>query len=138
MSRELPPELEAELLKSGMAPFIALFIDFPDPVRAFTGRGRMVLDGEEYLGIHGIASIDTIGETTSGSAVGAKATLLQVPSEFAPDIADQAVRGVAYQIFAGAFNLDHGHSDRRKQADRPATPGCETVHRRVSAAQISG
>lgn len=106
MSRALPPELEVELAKSGMAPFIALFIDFPDPVRAFTGRGKMMLDGEEFLGIHGIASIDTIGETVSGSALGARATLMQVPSEFAPDIADQAVRGVTYQIFAGAFDID--------------------------------
>lgn len=106
MSRELPPELEAELLRSGIRPFLALFIDFPDPVRAFTGRGKMMLGGEEFLGIHGVASIDTIGETVSGSASGVRATLLAVPSEFAPDIADQAVRGCAYEMYAGAFDLD--------------------------------
>lgn len=106
MSRDLPAELEGELAQTGIRPFLALFIDFPDPVRAFTGRGKMVLDGEEYVGIHGIASIDAISETTSGSAVGAKATLLQVPGEFAADLADQAVRGVAYEMFVGAFDLD--------------------------------
>lgn len=106
MSRDLPPELEAELARTGIRPFLALFIDFPDPVRAFTGRGKMTLRGEEFLGIHGIASVDAVTETTSGSATGARATLLAVPSEFAPDIADQAVRGVAFEIFAGAFDLD--------------------------------
>lgn len=106
MSRDLPPELEAELHKDGIRPFIALFIDFPDPVRAFTGRGKMLLGGEEFLGIHGVASLDTIGETTSGSATGVRATLMQVPSEFAPDIADQAVRGVLYEIYVGAFDID--------------------------------
>ncbi|WP_288016454.1 hypothetical protein [Microcystis phage Mae-JY04] len=106
MSRELSPELEAELLETGIRPFMALFIDFPDPVRAFTGRGKMMLGGHEFLGIHGIASIDTIGETVSGSASGVRATLLAVPSEFAEDIADQAVRGCAYEMYAGAFDLD--------------------------------
>lgn len=106
MSRDLPPELEAELARTGVRPFLALFIDFPDPVRAFTGRGKMMLGGEEFLGIHGIASVDAITETTSGSATGARATLLAVPCEFAPDIADQAVRGCAYEMYAGAFDLD--------------------------------
>lgn len=106
MSRDLPPELEAELIKSGIRPFIALFIDFPDPVRAFTGRGRLPIGGNDFLGIHGIASIDTIGESVSGSASGVRATLLQIPSEFAADLADQAVRGVAYEMYAGSINLD--------------------------------
>ena len=106
MSRDLPPELEAELVKSGIRPFLALFIDFPDPVRAFTGRGRLPIGGNDFLGIHGIASIDTIGESVSGSASGVRATLLQIPSEFAADLADQAVRGVAYEMYAGVINLD--------------------------------
>lgn len=106
MSRDLPPDLETELHKDGIRPFIALFIDFPDPVRAFSGRGRMMLGGEEFLGIHGMASIDAIGETVSGSASGVRATLLQVPTEFAPDIADQAVRGVAYELYVGSFDID--------------------------------
>lgn len=106
MSRDISPELEAELATSGIRPFMAMFIDFPDPVRAFTGRGRMELGGEEFLGIHGVASIDTIGETVSGSAAGVRATLLQVPSEFEADIADQAVRGVAFEMYAGVFDLD--------------------------------
>ncbi|MFN3473573.1 MAG: hypothetical protein ACK4ZW_05955 [Blastomonas sp.] len=106
MSRELAPELEAELAKSGIRPFLALFIDFPDPVRAFTGRGTMMLDGQEFTGIHGIASIDAITETVSGSAGGVQASLMAVPSEFADDVADQAVRGVAFEMYAGAFDID--------------------------------
>ena len=108
MSRDLAPELEAELYEDGLRPFLALFIDFPDAVRAFTGRGRMTLGGEEFLGIHGIASIDTIGETTSGSAAGVRASLLQVPAteENESYLADQAVRGVAFEMYAGAFDID--------------------------------
>lgn len=106
MSRDLSPELEAELIKSGIRPFFALYINFPDPVRAFTGRGKITLGGEEFLGIHGVVSIDTIGETVSGSASGVRATLLQVPNEFSEDIADQAVRGVAYEMYAGVIDLD--------------------------------
>lgn len=110
--RDLSSALEAEVTASSLRPFLAVRIEFPDPVYAFTGRGTLrfaTTDGiqREWLGIHGVASIDTIGESTDGAATGVKATLFQVPEEFRDDIADQAVRGALYELYLGVLDEDY-------------------------------
>ena len=103
MSRDigdLAPHIEQPVVR----PFIALHIDLPDPVRVFTGTGVFIHDGEEWIGAGGIGAIDTIGEATDGSATGIRATLLQVPSEFRDDIAEQATKGALFEIYVGAFD----------------------------------
>lgn len=113
--RDLDEGLNEEINAPSLRPFLALHIDFPDPVFAFTGKGAIKFnrDGspatassQEWLGIEGIASIDAISEGTSGSSTGIAATLFRVPSEFRDDIADQAVRGCLYELFIGAFDTD--------------------------------
>ena len=113
--RELDPALDEEVKAPVLRPFLAVHIDFPDPVFAFTGKGVIrfnrngtpaTSESQEWLGIEGIASIDAIKEGTAGSAAGVSATLFRVPSEFRDDIADQAVRGCLYEIFVGAFDTD--------------------------------
>ncbi|WP_246524687.1 hypothetical protein [Sphingobium phenoxybenzoativorans] len=109
--RDLPPSLAAEILAPTLQPFLALRIEFPDPVYAFTGKGAMSfasVDGamRQWLGIHGVASIGAATESTDGSAQGIEATLFQIPSEFRNDIADQAVRGCLYELYLGAFAPD--------------------------------
>lgn len=101
------PELAEEVARPQLRPFLAVHIDFPDPVFGFTGKGIINFDGQEWVGIAGIGAIDTIPETTDGSATGVSATLFQVPSEFRDDIADQAVRGCLYELFLGALSEDY-------------------------------
>jgi hypothetical protein len=102
--RDLPPELAAEIAAPVLRPFLSIRIDTPDPVYAWTGTGSITFDGITWTGVHGIASIETIGESTSGSAAGVKATLNSVPSEFEGDLADQAVRGCGYSLYVGALD----------------------------------
>lgn len=113
--RDLNPDLEAEVEAPSLRPFMAVRIEFPDPVFAFTGKGTiqfdpdggpLLPDSQKWYGIQGIGSIDAVNEGTDGSSAGVRATLLQVPSEFRDDIADQAVRGVLYELFIGAFDTD--------------------------------
>lgn len=107
--RGLDPALKAEVEKPELRPFIGVHIDLPDPVFAVTGNATIAYGGNEWTAIGGIASIDTVGEGTDGSAVGVKATLYQVPSEFRDDVADQAVRGCLYELYVGA--LDESYRD---------------------------
>ena len=102
--RDLPAELSDEIRKPALKPFLAIHIDLPDPVFAFTGSGSMQIDGNDYVGIEGVASIDQITESTDGSATGAKAVLHRVPAEFRDDVADQAVRGGLYEMYLGVFD----------------------------------
>lgn len=102
--RDLDPILAAEFARDELRPFIGVHIDLPDPVFAVTGNATIRYAGEEWTAIGGLASIDTVGEGTDGSAVGVKATLYQVPSEFRDDVADQAVRGCLYELYVGALD----------------------------------
>lgn len=110
MSREIPAALETAIEAVVVRPFMAVFIDLPDPVRAWTGQGTLQFaDGDgitrDWLGAGNAPySIDTIGESTDGSATGVKVALAQIPSEFRDDIADQAVRGATFEIYVGALN----------------------------------
>lgn len=105
--RDLPPALNAEIEKPELRPFLGLHIDLPDPVHAVTGNATITFGGETWQAIGGIGSIDTIGEAVDGSAVGVKATLYQVPSEFRDDVAEQATRGCLYELFVGALDATY-------------------------------
>lgn len=111
--RPLDPALAAEIDKPVVRPFLALHIDFPDPVFVWTGLGTIRFNSEEWVGIGGvdangnpvgIGSIDTIGEATDGSAAGLKATLIGIPPEWRDHLADQAVRGCLWETYIGALN----------------------------------
>lgn len=104
MSRDLPAPLREAITERVVRPFLAVHIAFPDPVHAWTGTGTLIFEGAQWTGIHGIGSIDTIGEGTDGSATGVKATLQQVPDDFRDEVQDQAVRGCAYELYAGALD----------------------------------
>lgn len=111
MSRDLPAELEAAIEATVVRPFLAVFIDLPDPVRVFSGSGTISFedaDGvlQEWIGHGGFGALDTISEATDGSATGVKATLFNIPSEFRDDIADQATQGARFEVYFGAFNTD--------------------------------
>jgi hypothetical protein len=109
MSRDLPTDLVDAIAEPVVRPFLALRIELPDPVYVWTGRGTLVFNDADgvsrtWIGAGGLGAIDTIGESTDGSATGIKATLLEVPSEFRDDIADQAVRGCLFEVYVGALN----------------------------------
>lgn len=109
MTRVLPTALNDAIDEPVVNPFLAIRIELPDPVYVFTGRGTITFNdsgsvSRNWLGAGEVGSIETIGESTDGSATGIKCTLLSVPSDFAADIADQATRGVLYEIYAGALN----------------------------------
>lgn len=112
MSRDLDAGLEAAIEEQVVRPFLALRIDTPDPVYVFTGTGTMSFpdaDGvtREWIGAGDVGAIDTLGETTDGTASGFKATLFRVPAEFRDDIADQAVPGVKVDVGLGAFDVTY-------------------------------
>lgn len=104
MSRDLPDPLREAIAERVVRPFIAVRIETPDPVYAWTGGGTISFGGYEWVGIEGVASIDTIGEATDGSATGVTASLYRVPSEFREALEDQAVRGVLYELYVGALD----------------------------------
>lgn len=140
MSRDLPAELQDAIEDNPVKPFLAVRLELPDPVYAWTGQGTITFDdsneiSREWVGAGGVGAIDTIGETTDGSATGIKVTLFNVPSEFRDDIADQAERGALFETYIGALELgDDWHSVvatkmlwRGKVDDYSITDGGDTL-----------
>lgn len=116
MSRDLPTELQDAIEDNPVKPFLAVRLELPDPVYAWTGQGAIQFPdssdtSREWIGAGGVGAIDTIGETTDGSATGIRVTLFNVPSEFRDDIAQQAERGSLFETYIGALELgDDWHS----------------------------
>jgi hypothetical protein len=110
MSRDLPTGLQTAVDAPVVRPFLAVRIETPDPVTVFHRRRLAELRRQRrsvtrtWIGAGEVGAIDTIGESTDGSATGIKCTLLKVPAEFRADIEDQAVRGVKYELYAGVLN----------------------------------
>lgn len=109
MPRTLPTALEDAIDEPVVRPFYALRIELPDPLYAWTGSGTLIFDDADgvshnWQGTGTLGALDTVGESTDGSATGLRATLLNIPSEFAADIADQAVRGVLFELYIGTLN----------------------------------
>lgn len=102
--RDVPMALAEDINSPVLRPFMAVRIDTPDPVRGFTGKGTIIVDGEEYTGFEGIGSLDPVRESLDGSAVGMKARLDRIPAELAPDVSAQAVRGSTFEVFFGTLN----------------------------------
>lgn len=110
MSRPLDPGLSTAVEEPVVRPFLAIRVETPDPVYAFTGQGTMIFpdaDGatQTWIGAGSIGAIDTVGEASDGSATGIKATLFSIPSEFRDDIAKQAVPGVKMDVGIGVFDV---------------------------------
>jgi hypothetical protein len=101
------PELAAEIEAPSLRPFLALHVDLPDPVHAFTGKGTIHFDDQDWTGVEGVATVALLGESTDGSAVGVTATLNRIPAEFRDDIQDQAVRGGLVEFILGCFSTDY-------------------------------
>lgn len=113
MARDLPLELEDALADNPVRPFLAVRIELPDPVYAFTGVGLLTFDDNDgnsrgWIGAGEVAAIDTIGESSDGSATGVKVGLFQVPAKFRADIAQQAVRGATFEVYVGALDESYG------------------------------
>lgn len=109
MSRELPSELAAAVDEPVVRPFLAVRIEIPDPVLVWTGSGTLLFDDSdgderEWIGTGTLGSLDTVGEATDGGATGIKVGLNNIPPELAGDIAEQAVKGVAFEVYVGTLN----------------------------------
>lgn len=112
MTRQIDPGLSAAVEEPVVRPFLALRVETPDPVYAFTGQGSMVFadaDGADrtWVGAGDVGAIDSVGEASDGSAQGIKATLFKVPGEFRDDIAKQAVPGVKVDVGIGVFDVTY-------------------------------
>ena len=109
MSRDIPAELATAIEAPVVRPFLALRIELPDPVYVFTGSGTIVFNDSDgisrnWLGAGELGALESIGESTDGSATGIRAALYQIPSEFKTDIDQQATRGAKMEIYVGALN----------------------------------
>jgi hypothetical protein len=109
VSRGLVPALSAEIDKPVIKPFFAVRIELPEPVYGWTGVGYITFadadgDPHSWAGIGDFGGIDSVGESSDGSATGMRVTLLNVPAEFRDDIGEQVERGALFEVYFGTLN----------------------------------
>lgn len=109
MSRDIPAGLETAIGLPVVRPFLAVRIELPDPVYAWTGTGTLIFndaDGasHDWIGAGQLGSIDAIGEASDGSATGMRVALFEIPAELAADIHAQATRGALFECYVGTLN----------------------------------
>jgi hypothetical protein len=105
VTRDVSAEIITLLSETSLAPFFALEMQFDSGVvRAWTGRGEIVYDGETWTGVGSFLNISEITETAEISASGASVTLSGVPSDMLSLALQEAYQNRIARVFLG-FHL---------------------------------
>lgn len=104
--RPITAEMEAASLAERFRPFLAAEIDTADGfIRAHSGTGDLVLDGETYAGVGGFYGIDDVEETTDLAARGIKVSLAGAPSDMLAYALGAMEQGREATIYLGLYDL---------------------------------
>lgn len=123
MSRNLPAALATAIEQPVLNPFLALQLETPDPVNVWTGRGTIVFNNsagasKNWLGAGDLGALESIGESTDGSATGLRAVLHKIPAEFADYLAEEPARGAKMEVYIGVLNETFQTVDAAKLLNR--------------------
>lgn len=99
MARQMPAaaatRLDGDVVS---AVHLAFWLDLtPQPVRFWTGLGTIRVEGEDFLGIGVVGSIDQAQESTSGQVAGAKMTV----TEWTEELVAQALSEMPVENWQG-------------------------------------
>jgi hypothetical protein len=80
--RALHPDVKDALQENTVRPVLLAYADFPDgAVRIWTGIGTLVSEGQEWIGMGELLSVEDITETTDSAQHGMAVRLSGIPSE---------------------------------------------------------
>ena len=80
MARTIPASITSKLTDSSLSPFYAIDLEFPTAIYAWTGYGTLNVNGNAYLGIGDMYSINSVEESKNIGAKGISVGLTGIPS----------------------------------------------------------
>jgi hypothetical protein len=102
MTRTISSLNEEQILSDTLAPVILFYADFPTgAVRAWTGVGDLVWDGDTYLGVGNLGSVSSIEETISLQAVGDMFSLSGIKAESLTQVLNDDIQGRDCVVYIG-------------------------------------
>lgn len=108
MSRDIHPEVVAEVQGEVVRPFLVCELDYPDgTVRASSLPFNIVLDGHEYMGTSTYGSVGELTEGAEQQSYSVGLGLSGIPGNFAAYLSSQDVQGREAVIRLGFVNAQH-------------------------------
>lgn len=96
--------LAAEIAKPQLNPFFALYVDLPDPVRAWSGIGDLNFNGHTWAGVGAFGSFGTVSENADGTASEMTFILSGVDPTFYRYLVEIPYRGALTEFTIGALD----------------------------------
>ncbi len=105
MARDITTAMQTEVQAGAIQPFLLFEAFFDDEtVRAWTGYGDLVWDGDTYAGTGTFLNVSEIEETTETKASGITVVLSGIPSELLSLALNGEYQGRILNVYLGAFN----------------------------------
>ncbi|WP_417624965.1 hypothetical protein [Paremcibacter congregatus] len=104
MSRDIDPDLLAELQGADLSPILLMKIGTSDgPVRMWTGYGVLEYDGEEWLGGGEFIGVSNVSETADIQANGITFSMSGITEELLAIALQYMRQGEVAELFLGAL-----------------------------------
>jgi len=105
--KDLSPEMAAALQSDRVTMLTAVYIDINDDVdgkiRVHSGLGNFTIDGDEYLGVGDLGSIDAISQDGSTSPNGIRLTMSGLDPDLISDVLLDGYQGREVKIMLVTF-----------------------------------
>lgn len=124
--KDLTPEMEAALASNNVSSITAVYIDINDEpdgkIRIHSGLGHFTIDGEVYVGVGDLGSIEAISQDGSTSPNGISMTMSGLDNELISDVLLDGYQGREVKIMLCVFIGDdyttvHNHNIYRGLLD---------------------
>lgn len=105
MARSLTTALKNAITATQVSPVILFYANFPSgAVRAWSGYGNLVFDGNTYTGVGDFGGVSEITEGTDQAARGVQFMLSGIPSSLVSTALSEEYRGRTCSLWLGALN----------------------------------
>lgn len=96
--------LKDEIAKPVLAPFCALYVDLPDPVRAWSGIGDLIFGGHTWSGVGSFGSFASLAEASDGTSSRMSFALSGIEPDFYQYLIEQPYRNALVEFWIGALD----------------------------------
>ena len=103
MARTIGTDFSTQLASTAVNPFFAVEFLYPQPLRVWTGTTAFIIDGQTYLGLGNLISIDQVGETAETKANGMKVTCGGLDTNVLANSLNDTQQGILVNIKFGVL-----------------------------------
>tara|TARA_R100000655_G_scaffold40580_2_gene76305 strand:- start:7596 stop:8165 length:570 start_codon:yes stop_codon:yes gene_type:complete len=104
MTRSLGTNFNNQITSTDLKPFFAVDVDFPTPLRLWTGYSEITISGSTFTGSGNLLSLSQIDESADIRANGVKISLSGLDSSIISSALTEDAQGTLVKIFFGVLD----------------------------------